>query len=320
MSVEGGFRAIVAALLANIGIAVTKFVAFLLTGSSSMLAESVHSFADSGNQALLLIGGKKSRRPATPAHPFGHGRERYIYAFVVSIVLFSVGGLFALYEAWHKFQHPEPITGRWWWVPIVVLLIAMALEGFSFHTAVTESNQIRGDRSWTAFIRTAKAPELPVILLEDAAALLGLLFALFGVGMTLATGNGVWDAVGTALIGTLLVLVAIVLSIEMKSLLVGEAATLEQQRDIKAALEGDQGSSAHRVIHLRTLHLGPEELLVCAKIAVGPADVADQIAGAIDAAEQRARESVPGLKLVIYLEPDIDRGTSEPVSWQHASD
>ena len=268
----------------------------------------------------MLIGGKKSRRPATPAHPFGHGRERYIYAFVVSIVLFSVGGLFALYEAWHKFQHPEPITGRWWWVPIVVLLIAMALEGFSFHTAVTESNQIRGDRSWTAFIRTAKAPELPVILLEDAAALLGLLFALFGVGMTLATGNGVWDAVGTALIGTLLVLVAIVLSIEMKSLLVGEAATLEQQRDIKAALEGDQGSSAHRVIHLRTLHLGPEELLVCAKIAVGPADVADQIAGAIDAAEQRARESVPGLKLVIYLEPDIDRGTSEPVSWQHASD
>jgi cation diffusion facilitator family transporter len=320
MSVEGGFRAIVAALLANIGIAVTKFVAFLLTGSSSMLAESVHSFADSGNQALLLIGGKKSRRPATPAHPFGHGRERYIYAFVVSIVLFSVGGLFALYEGWHKFQHPEPITGRWWWVPIVVLLIAMALEGFSFHTAVTESNQIRGDRSWTAFIRTAKAPELPVILLEDAAALLGLVFALFGVGMTLATGNGVWDAVGTALIGTLLVLVAAVLSIEMKSLLVGEAATLEQQRDIKAALEGDQGSSAHRVIHLRTLHLGPEELLVCAKIAVGPADVADQIAGAIDAAEQRARESVPGLKLVIYLEPDIDRGASDPVSWQHATD
>lgn len=285
-----------------------------------MLAESVHSFADSGNQALLLIGGKKSRRPATPAHPFGHGRERYIYAFVVSIVLFSVGGLFALYEGWHKFQHPEPITGRWWWVPIVVLLIAMALEGFSFHTAVTQSNQIRGDRSWTAFIRTAKAPELPVILLEDAAALLGLVFALFGVGMTLATGNGVWDAVGTALIGTLLVLVAIVLSIEMKSLLVGEAATLEQQRDIKAALEGDQGSSAHRVIHLRTLHLGPEELLVCAKIAVGPADVADQIAGAIDAAEQRARESVPGLKLVIYLEPDIDRGASDPVSWQHAAD
>jgi cation diffusion facilitator family transporter len=319
MSVEGGVRAIVAALLANIGIAATKFVAFLLTGSNSMLAESVHSLADSGNQALLLIGGKKSRRAATPAHPFGFGRERYVYAFVVSIVLFSVGGLFALYEAWHKFQHPEPITGRWWWVPLAVLIVAMGLEGYSLHTAVTESNQVRGNHSWTAFIRTAKAPELPVILLEDAAALLGLVFALFGVGMTLATGNGFWDAVGTALIGTLLVLVAIVLSIEMKSLLVGEAATVEQQRAIKAALKGDQESAVERVIHLRTLHLGPEELLVCAKLAVGRADFAYQVAAAIDAAEQRARESVPGLELVIYLEPDIDRGASDPVSWQHAT-
>src|SRR5471030_1371630 len=243
MAVEGGTRAIVAALLANTGIAITKLLAFLLTGSSSMLAESVHSVADSGNQGLLLIGGKRSRREATPEHPFGYGRERYVYAFIVSIVLFSVGGLFALYEAWHKFQAPEPITGRWWWVPIAVLLIAMGLEGFSFRTAIAESNHVRGTRSWTGFIRTAKAPELPVILLEDLAALLGLVFALFGVGMTLATGDGLWDAVGTALIGTLLVLVAIVLSIEMKSLLVGEAATLEQQRAIKTALEGDQGSS-----------------------------------------------------------------------------
>jgi len=320
MSVEGGTRAIVAALAANIGIAITKFVAFLLTGSSSMLAESVHSVADSGNQALLLIGGKKSRRAATPAHPFGFGRERYVYAFVVSIVLFSVGGLFALYEAWHKFQHPEPITGRWWWVPLVVLIIAMAMEGFSLHTAVTESNQVRGDRSWIAFIRTAKAPELPVVLLEDAAALLGLVFALFAVGMTLVTGNGLWDALGTAMIGTLLVLVAIVLAVEMKSLLVGEAATVDQERAIKAALEGDHESPVERVIHLRTLHLGPEELLVCAKLAVGRADFAYQVAAAIDAAEQRARESVPGLQLVIYLEPDIDRGATDPVSWQHATD
>jgi cation diffusion facilitator family transporter len=320
MSVEGGTRAIVAALAANIGIAITKLVAFLLTGSSSMLAESVHSMADSGNQALLLIGGKQSRRAPTPAHPFGFGRERYVYAFVVSIVLFSVGGLFALYEAWHKFQHPEPITGRWWWVPIAVLIVAMALEGSSFRTAVTESNQVRGNRSWPAFIRTAKAPELPVILLEDFAALIGLVFALFGVGLTLATGNGFWDAVGTALIGTLLVCVAIVLSIEMKSLLVGEAATIDQQRAIKAALENDPDSPVARVIHLRTLHLGPEELLVCAKLAVGRADFAYQIAAAIDAAEQRARESVPGLRLVIYLEPDIDRGVSDPVSWQHATD
>ena len=317
MSVEGGTRAIVAALLANTGIAITKFVAFVLTGSSSMLAESVHSLADSGNQGLLLIGGKRSRREATPLHPFGYGRERYVYAFVVSIVLFSVGGLFALYEAWHKFQQPEPITGRWWWVPIAILVIAMALEGFSFHTAVTESNHIRGERSWSAFIRTAKAPELPVILLEDLAALFGLVFALFGVSMTLATGNGIWDAVGTALIGTLLVTVAIVLSIEMKSLLLGEAATVEQ---VKAALEGDEDSAVERVIHLRTLHLGPEELLVGAKLAVGRQEYGHQIAAAIDAAEKRARDAVPGLRLVMYLEPDIDRGASDPVSWQHAKE
>jgi cation diffusion facilitator family transporter len=320
MSVEGGVRAIVAALLANTGIAVTKFVAFLLTGSSSMLAESVHSLADSGNQALLLIGGKRSRRAATPAHPFGYGRERYVYAFIVSIVLFSVGGVFALNEAWHKFQHPEPITGRWWWVPIAVLLVAMALEGFSFRTAMAESNHVRGEQSWVGFIRTAKAPELPVILLEDAAALLGLVFALFGVGLTLVTGNGIWDAVGTTLIGTLLVLVAIVLAIEMKSLLIGEAAGADQVRAIRTALEGDGDSAIQRVIHLRTLHLGPEELLVGAKLAVGAQEYGHQITSAINAAEQRARESVPGMQLVMYLEPDIDRGVTDPASWQHATD
>jgi cation diffusion facilitator family transporter len=312
MSVEGGTRAIVAALLANTGIAITKFIAFLLTGSSSMLAESVHSLADSGNQGLLLIGGKKSRREATPLHPFGYGRERYVYAFIVSIVLFTVGGLFALYEAWHKFEHPEPITGTWWWVPI-----AIALEAFSFRTASVESNHVRGKRSWTEFVRTAKAPELPVILLEDLAALFGLVFALFGVSMTLATDNGIWDAVGTALIGTLLVTVAIILSIEMKSLLLGEAATVDQVMAIKAALEGDEDSAVERVIHLRTLHLGPEELLVGAKLAVGRQDYGHQVAAAIDAAEQRARDAVPGLRLVMYLEPDIDRGASDPVSWQH---
>ena len=315
MSVEGGTKAIVAALLANMGIAVTKFIAFVLTQSSSMLAESVHSLADSGNQLLLLIGGKKSRREATPEHPFGFGRARYVYAFVVAVVLFSVGGLFAMYEAWHKFQHPEPIT-EWRWVPIAVLVVAIGLEGFSFRTAIVESNHVRGSRSWVGFIRTAKAPELPVILLEDFAALLGLVFALFGVSMTLVTGNGIWDAVGTAMIGTLLVLVAIILAIEMKSLLIGESATPDQVRAIKAALEGDEESAVQRVIHLRTLHLGPEELLVGAKLAVGRQDYGHQIAAAIDAAEQRAREAVSGLRLVMYLEPDIDRGPSDPLSWQ----
>ena len=316
MSVEGGTKAIVAALIANTGIAITKFVAFLLTGSSSMLAESVHSVADSGNQGLLLLGGKRSRRAATPLHPVGDGRARYVYAFIVSVVLFSVGGLFALYEAWHKFQDPEPITGRWWWVPIAVLIVAIGLESFSFRTAIIESNHVRGKRSLTQFVRTAKAPELPVILLEDFAALIGLTFALFGVSMTLATDNGVWDALGTALIGMLLVLVAIILAIEMKSLLIGESATADQVLAIKAALEGDEESAVERVIHLRTMHLGPEELLVGAKLAVGRQDHGHQIVAAIDAAEQRARGAVPGLRLVMYLEPDIERAPSDPVAWQ----
>ncbi|WP_137122214.1 cation diffusion facilitator family transporter [Segeticoccus rhizosphaerae] len=318
MSTEGGTKAIIAALLANTGIAITKFIAFLLTGSSSMLAESVHSVADSGNQGLLLLGGKRSKRKATPEHPFGFGRERYVYAFIVSIVLFSVGGLFALYEAWHKWADPHGLEGKWWWVPIVVLLVAIGMEGMSFRTAVKESNHTRGEQSWPKFIRSAKAPELPVILLEDFAALLGLIFALFGVGLTLLTGNGKWDAVGTAAIGFLLVAVAITLAVEMKSLLIGESAGLDVIHKIRDALESDTTDAVTRVIHMRTLHLGPEELLVAAKLGVGRREHGDEISSAINDAEQRARAAVPGLTLVLYLEPDIDRGSAEPAPWERA--
>lgn len=314
MSTEGGNKAIFAALGANLGIAVTKFVAFLLTGSSSMLAESVHSVADSGNQALLLLGGRRAKKEATPDHPFGYGRERYFWGFVVSIVLFTVGGLFALYEAFHKFQHPEPIEGTWWWVPLLVLVVSIGLEGYSFRTAIHESNQVRGRRSWPAFIRTAKAPELPVVLLEDSAALLGLVFALIGVGLTLITGNGIWDAVGTGLIGLLLVAVALILSIEMKSLLLGEAASSDHVRAVEAALAGSEGID--RVIHMRTLHVGPEELLVAAKVAVTTTDTADEIADAINRAELAARQALPDLTLLMYLEPDLDRGTTEEPAWE----
>lgn len=322
MSAEGGTKAIVAALMANLGIAITKFVAFLLTGSSSMLAEAVHSVADSGNQLLLLVGGKRARRAATPQHPFGFGRERYVYAFIVSIVLFSVGGLFALYEAYHKWHEAQAghgaITGRWWWVPLAVLLAAIVMEGLSFRTAIAESNHVRGERSWSQFIRSAKAPELPVILLEDFAALIGLVLALFGVGLTLATGDGIWDAVGTGLIGVLLVTVAILLAVEMKSLLVGEAGSPADVRAIAQAL----GSPAaiDRVIHLRTLHLGPEELLVTAKLGVSDSSTGHTIANAINEAEARARQAVAGLTLVMYLEPDIELGVREPASWQGPQD
>lgn len=303
MSVEGSTKAVVTALGANLGIAVTKFVAYVLTGSSSMLAEAIHSVADSSNQALLLIGGKRARRGATEEHPFGYGRERYIYAFVVAIVLFSVGGLFALYEAWHKISHPEPIT-EWQWVPIAVLLVAIVLESFAMRTAVKESNAVRGKASWVEFVRRAKAPELPVILLEDAGALLGLVLALLGVSLTLITGNGVWDGLGTAAIGVLLVVIAIVLAAEVKSLLVGESATRENVLAIRSAIESVE--DVDRLIHMRTLHVGPEELLVAAKVAVDAEDDAGRVTRAINQAEERIRAAVP-IATLIYIEPDLFR-------------
>jgi len=303
MSASGGTRAIVAALLANAGIAVTKFVAFLLTGSSSMLAESIHSLADSGNQVLLLVGGKRAARDATPAHPFGYGRERYIYAFIVSIVLFSVGGLFAIYEGAHKVAHPEGIQ-HWRWVPLVVLLVAIGLESMSFRTAIIEANHLRAGARWTSFIRHARAPELPVILLEDFGALIGLVLALLGVGLTLLTGDGVWDGIGTLCIGALLVIIAVILAVETKSLLLGESATADHVAAITVAIAGVP--AVDRVIHLRTMHLGPEELLVAAKIAVPRCLTAAEVSDAIDEAEASVRAAVP-IARVIYLEPDIER-------------
>ena len=303
MAHESGTRAIMAALAANLGIAVTKFVAFLLTSSSSMLAESVHSVADSGNQLLLLLGGRRARRVPDETHPFGYGRERYVYAFIVSLVLFTLGGLFALYEAWHKWADPHPLEGHWWWVPLVVLAIAFVMEASSLRTAVRESDAARAGQSWPSFIRTAKAPELPVVLLEDSGALIGLLLAGLGVGLTLLTGDGRWDAVGTAGIGVLLVLIAAVLAVETTSLLLGEAASAADVAAVRSALVGDGVAS---VIHLRTLHLGPEELLVAAKIEVTADDSAADIAAAIDAAEVRVRSAVP-IARVIYLEPDLRR-------------
>jgi cation diffusion facilitator family transporter len=304
-----GTRAVIAALLANTGIAITKFIAWLLTGASSMLAESVHSVADAGNQVLLLLGGRRATRKATPAHPFGYGRVRYVYAFIVSVVLFSVGGLFALYEAWHKYQevregHPnELLESEWWWVPIAVLLLAIVMESLSFRTAIRESNKIRGRHSWVQFVRRAKAPELPVILLEDLGALIGLMFALIGVGMALITDNAYWDVAGTAAIGILLVVIAVILAIEMSSLLIGEGASEETVQAIETALNSDGGGP---LIHLRTLYVGPEELLVAAKIGVDAAQSGDEIARVIDAAEERIRAVAPQATS-IYLEPDIYR-------------
>lgn len=305
MSASGGTKAIVAALGANLAIAGAKFVAFAFSGSSSMLAEGVHSLADSGNQGLLLVGGKKAKKEASEEHPFGYGRERYIYSFLVSIVLFTIGGVFALYEGYEKIKHPHSLE-HWYW-PVGVLVFAIIAESFSFRTAIKESNEVRGALSWRQFVRRAKAPELPVVLLEDLGALVGLVLALGGVGMALLTGDGVWDGVGTLCIGVLLVLIAIVLAAETKSLLLGESADVDQLEKIRGAIV--DGETVTAIIHMRTLHLGPEELLVGAKVAVQHDDTATEVTNAINAAEDRIREAVP-IARVIYLEPDILRTDS----------
>lgn len=302
MSASGGTKAIIAALAANLAIAVAKFVAFLFTGSSSMLAESIHSVADSGNQGLLLLGGKRAQRERTTEHPFGYGRERYFYAFVVAVVLFTIGSAFSIYEGIHKLGSTEELTNLGW--AFGVLIFAIIAESFSFRTAIKESNHVRGNQSWVAFIRRSKSPELPVIVLEDLGALLGLVFALFGVTMSAVTGDPIWDAIGTLMIGILLGIIAIILAVETKSLLLGEGASPDVEVQIRAALES--APEVTRVIHMRTLHLGPEELLVAAKIAVDHNDTAADVARGIDEAEQRIRAAVP-IARVIYLEPDLDR-------------
>ena len=302
MSASGGNKAILAALAANLSIAGAKLVGFFVTGSSSMLAESVHSFADSGNQGLLLVGGKRARREADERHPFGYGRDRYFYAFVVAVVLFVLGSAFALYEGIEKIRHPHHLDSAG--VAIGILVFAIVAEVFSFRTAIRESRPVKGSDSWWGFIRHAKSPELPVVLLEDLAALVGLVLALAGVGLTIITDDPVWDGIGTLSIGVLLGVVALVLAIEMKGLLIGESATRASVERIRAALPGE---GITRIIHLKTLHLGPDELLVAAKVAVDPALGLPEVARAIDAAEARVRAVEP-IARQMYLEPDLDRG------------
>lgn len=293
-------RAVIAALSANLGIAATKFIAFVITGSASLLAESAHSVADSGNQLLLLVGRHRARRAETSEHQFGFGAERYVYAFIVAVVLFVAGAGFSVYEGVSRIVHPEALTSPV--VAFAVLTIAIGLEAFSLRTAIGESNRSRGRASWHAFIVRAKAPELPVVLLEDFAALIGLGLALCGVILTTVTGNERWDGAGSVAIGALLGFVAVVLAIETKSLLIGESASPEVQRAIVAAIT--EGGQIGRVIHLRTLHVGPDSLLVAAKVAVRPTDTAAGIAVAIDSAERRIRASVP-IAGLIFLEPDL---------------
>jgi cation diffusion facilitator family transporter len=303
MAAGGGTRAIIAAFLANAGIAVAKFVGFLLTSSASMLAESIHSVADSGNQLLLLLGGRRARKTATPDHPFGYGRERYFWAFVVALVLFSLGSLFAIFEGIEKIRHPHEVESLG--IAIGILVFAMLLEGWSFRTAIREANHARGTTSIRRWIRRSKAPELPVVVLEDAGALIGLVVALTAILLAKATGDATWDGVGTLIIGILLGIIAIVLAIEMKSLLIGEGASAEDLRAIETAITSSP--DVERIIHLRTEHLGPDELLVGTKVAFRADMDLKTLAGVIDDVEQRVRDVVP-IAHILFIEPDVYRG------------
>lgn len=308
MSTSGGTKAVIAAMLANLSIAILKGGAWALTGASSMLAEAVHSVADTTNQVLLLRGGRTALQPPDERHPLGYGRERYFSAFLVSVLLFTAGGVFALYEAYEKYAHiqtgapDELLESSWWWVPIAVLSGAIVAEGLSLRTALVESRHSRGQKSVWAFIRNSRSPELPTVLLEDIAALLGLVFALIGVGLTLLTHNPYWDVVGTAMIGVLLVAVAWILGTETKSLLLGEAPTAEELAGIRTAIEQSEGVES--IIHLKAVHVGPEEILVGVKIAVAPSLDAAQLSRIIDDAERKVRAVVPTAR-TIYVEPDI---------------
>jgi cation diffusion facilitator family transporter len=273
----------------------------LITGSSSILAEAVHSVADTANQGLLLLGRHTARRQATRQHPFGYGRDRYFYSFVVALLLFSLGSVFALYEGAHKIHSHDPISSPL--VAIGILVVATVLEGFSFRTAVRESRPLKRGDSWWQFIKQSKSPELPVVLLEDTGALVGLLLAFAGIGLSVLTGDPLWDGLGTLGIGVLLGIIAIVLIVETKSLLIGEGAGADELKSICDALVGH---GVDRVIHLRTQYLGPEELLVAAKIAVPASLPTAEVARVIDQAEARVRGVVPAAR-IIYLEPDLDR-------------
>jgi cation diffusion facilitator family transporter len=301
-----GTKAIIAALFANAGIAVAKFVGFLVTGASSLLAESIHSVADTGNQALLLLGGRKAQRVATPAHPFGYGRERYFWSFVVSMVLFSLGSLFAIYEGIEKLRHPHQLESLGW--AIGILLFAIALESYSFRTAIHEARPLKGESSWWQFVRRAKLPELPVVLLEDLGALVGLVIALIAVTLSAVTDEPMWDGAGTLSIGILLGIIAIILAVEMKSLLLGESGSPEDVAAIERAITGSDDVEA--LIHMRTQHIGPEELLVAAKVEFTGTLAADDLVARVNATEDRIREAVPTARM-IYLEPDVKRPATE---------
>ncbi|TME32076.1 MAG: cation transporter [Chloroflexi bacterium] len=297
--------AVITALLANVAIAIAKLGAAAITGSSAMAAESLHSLADSVNEILLLVGARRSRRPADVRHPFGHARYRYVYAFLVSLTVFWVGGVLAVIEGVSHLAAREPLGDPRW--AFAVLGLAALLEGWSLRTTIRAGRPAKGALTWWQLLRVTKAPEIIVVFLEDLGALAGIFIALSGVTLATLTGEGAWDAVAAIAIGLLLMAIGLLVNRETQSLLIGESAAPEVVEAIRQAIGSTDGVKA--VVDLRTIHVGPDDLVVAAGIVVDPTTSATEIARAIVEAEARVRRVAP-FRTVMYLEPRVRESDS----------
>ena len=291
-------RTIFYALGANLAIAVAKTGAAIATGSSSMLAEAIHSYADAGNQGLLLWGMKQAKRPPSPDYPLGWGKAVFFWSFIVALVLFSIGGLFSVYEGWHKLAHPEDL--RYPWVAVGILVFGLIAETVSLRACVHEVNKVRSGRTFWRWFRESRQSELVVIFGEDIAALLGLAFALVAILATMLTGNPVWDAVGSMAIGVLLIVVAIGIGNEIKALLIGQSAEPETENRIREFLERNAG--VEKVYRVLTLQLGTS-LMVSVKARMKGASARELVSG-INLAEEAVRTEFPEIQW-LFFEPDI---------------
>ena len=298
-----GKKTILAALIANVGIAIAKFAGFAITKSSTMLAEGIHSSADSANQLLLLLGTRRAKREPSSKHPFGYGRERYFWSFVVALILFSLGSLFAVYEGIEKIRHPHALNNASW--AIGILIFGIFIESFSFRTAIVEAKTIKGETSWSKFVVRSKQPEIPVVLLEDAGALSAMVIALGAITLVKTTGEPIWDGIGTLSIGILLGVIAIILAREMHSLIIGEAASETDRLKIVSVIENNK--QVVELVEMRTQHLGPEEILIGVRISFRETLQTKEIAQLINQLENDIRIELDNAG-PIFIEPELSEG------------